>query len=39
MNFRAGLLEIDQLITTLEAAKKNVEMGYYYLRALCNKQL
>lgn len=38
-NFQAGLVEIDQLITGLEAGKKNVEMGYYYLRALCHKQL
>jgi tetratricopeptide (TPR) repeat protein len=39
LQFAAGLREIDEIIQTLEGQKKKVDMTYYYIRALCYKQL
>lgn len=39
LQFSAGLREIDEIIQTLEGQRKKVDMTYYYIRALCYKQL
>lgn len=39
LQFAAGLKEIDEIIQSLESQKKKVDMTYYYIRALCYKQL